>query len=220
MSQATGLGLSGAIVDSDLDSLESFYFRRKAEARIVVCPLADESLLAILKARGYRLGEFENTLVRSLDSLPEPRVPSNVELMVDGGEDPDRFVKAVGPNFVDGVSLPPELREMMLAMMGAECCTSVMARIEGADAGGGSLLVSDGTAMLAGAGTLPKYRNRGVHTALFDYRLNLAKESGCDLAVMGAKPGSASQRNAERKGFRVAYTKCVMVLSPDENIAI
>ena len=30
---------------------------------------------------------------------------------------------------------------------------------------------------------------------------------GCDLATMGAEPGSASQRNAERSGFRIAYTR-------------
>ena len=28
-----------------------------------------------------------------------------------------------------------------------------------------------------------------------------------DLAMMGAAPGSASQRNAERHGFRIAYTR-------------
>jgi hypothetical protein len=32
-------------------------------------------------------------------------------------------------------------------------------------------------------------------------------ESGCDLAMMGAQPGSASQRNGERQGFRIAYTR-------------
>jgi hypothetical protein len=30
---------------------------------------------------------------------------------------------------------------------------------------------------------------------------------GCDLAMMCAQPESASQRNAERNGFRVVYTR-------------
>jgi hypothetical protein len=34
-----------------------------------------------------------------------------------------------------------------------------------------------------------------------------AFEHGCDLAMMVAEAGSNSQRNAERKGFRVAYTR-------------
>jgi hypothetical protein len=37
--------------------------------------------------------------------------------------------------------------------------------------------------------------------------LRYAAEQGCDLAMMCAAPGSASQRNAERQGFRIAYTR-------------
>ena len=29
----------------------------------------------------------------------------------------------------------------------------------------------------------------------------------CDVALMAALPGSGSQRNAERNGFRIAYTR-------------
>jgi hypothetical protein len=32
-------------------------------------------------------------------------------------------------------------------------------------------------------------------------------EHGCDLAMIVTVPGSGSQRNAEREGFRVAYTR-------------
>ncbi len=42
-------------------------------------------------------------------------------------------------------------------------------------------------------------------------RLDYAAAAGCQLATMGALPGSTSQRNAERLGFRVAYTKLVLV---------
>lgn len=113
----------------------------------------------------------------------------------------------------DGI-LTPDLRDMMEAALRMSCATSLLATCSGVDAGGGSLLIHDGVAMLAGAATLPAFRNRGVHTALFDERLKRAREAGCDLAVMGAKPGSGSQRNAERKGFRVAYTKVVMMREP------
>jgi hypothetical protein len=37
--------------------------------------------------------------------------------------------------------------------------------------------------------------------------MRYAFEHGCDLAMMVAVPGSDSQRNAERKGFRIAYTR-------------
>ena len=209
MSQATGLGMSGPVADSDLEALEAFYAERGSPARVVVCPHADDSLVATLNRRGYRPVEFENVMVCRLESEPVP-TDSAIERIVAGPELAERYAGAVGPNFAEAGQLTPELREMMAALFAVEGAANVLARIDGHDAGGGALLMRDGLAMLAGAGTLPAYRNRGVHAAVFAERLSLARAAGCDLAVMGSRPGSASQRNAERKGFRVAYTKIVV----------
>lgn len=62
-------------------------------------------------------------------------------------------------------------------------------------------------AHLAGASTLPEARRGGAQRALLAARLRHAAERGCSPALMGAAPGSASQRNAERHGFRIAYTR-------------
>jgi len=61
--------------------------------------------------------------------------------------------------------------------------------------------------LLAGASTVPEGRRQGAQLALLDARLRHAAAHGCDLAMMCAAPGSASQRNAERNGFRIAYTR-------------
>jgi len=45
--------------------------------------------------------------------------------------------------------------------------------------------------------------------------MRYAFESGCDLALMVAAAGSESQRNAERKGFRIASTRMKWRLSSD-----
>jgi hypothetical protein len=37
--------------------------------------------------------------------------------------------------------------------------------------------------------------------------MRFACEQGCDLAMMVAEPGSNSQRNAQRQGFVIAYTR-------------
>jgi hypothetical protein len=57
------------------------------------------------------------------------------------------------------------------------------------------------------AGAIPESRNLGAQNALLDARLRYAAASGCTLAIMGAAPGSQSQRNAEKNGFRIAYTR-------------
>ena len=71
----------------------------------------------------------------------------------------------------------------------------------------GAIAIHDGVALLAGASTRPAWRGRGAQGALLRARLDYARAAGCDLAMMGAAPGSTSQCNAERQGFRVAYTR-------------
>ncbi|HZS28808.1 MAG TPA: hypothetical protein VFB76_16395 [Candidatus Angelobacter sp.] len=67
--------------------------------------------------------------------------------------------------------------------------------------------IHEGVALLGGSATVPELRRRGLHAALLEERMRYACDHGCDLALMVALAGSDSQRNAERKGFRVAYTR-------------
>ena len=77
-------------------------------------------------------------------------------------------------------------------------------------AGAGSLAIHDGVAELFGTSTRPSCRGRGVQTALIHARMAAAAAAGCDLIAVHTDPGSASQRNVERAGFRLAYTKVTM----------
>jgi hypothetical protein len=61
--------------------------------------------------------------------------------------------------------------------------------------------------LFAGASTVPNARRQGAQQALLDARLRFAAEHGCKVAAICATPGSGSQRNAERHGFQVAYTR-------------
>jgi hypothetical protein len=56
-------------------------------------------------------------------------------------------------------------------------------------------------------------RRRGLQSALLRERMRYALAHGYDLAMMAAQPGSDSQRNAERAGFRIAYTRTKWQLS-------
>ena len=69
------------------------------------------------------------------------------------------------------------------------------------------LFIYEDVAILAGASTIPEGRRQGAQLALLDARLNYAAEHGCKIAIMGASPGSQSQRNAEKNGFHIAYTR-------------
>lgn len=81
--------------------------------------------------------------------------------------------------------------------------------IEGALAAVAVMYVVRRTAYLVSAATLPGFRRRGCHAALIKRRLNDAVALGCDLAISHNPFLSPAQRNLERLGFRMAYTKAV-----------
>jgi predicted acetyltransferase len=82
-----------------------------------------------------------------------------------------------------------------------------MAEKDGQPIATAALFMHAGTALLAGASTVPEGRRQGAQNALLDTRLRTAAANGCNVAMMVAAPGSSSQRNAERQGFRIAYTR-------------
>ena len=90
---------------------------------------------------------------------------------------------------------------------GAEDTHQFMAVQRGVPIAAGSLSIHGDVALLAGASTVPAARGQGAQRALLAARLSHAGAQGCSVAMMGAAPGSGSQRNAERSGFRIAYTR-------------
>ncbi len=85
--------------------------------------------------------------------------------------------------------------------------THFLVEREGVPIAAAALAIYDGVALLAGASTIPAGRRLGAQNVVLGARLVEARRRGCDLAMMVAPPGSASQRNAERRGFRVAYSR-------------
>jgi GNAT superfamily N-acetyltransferase len=88
-----------------------------------------------------------------------------------------------------------------------------LAEFEGQPGAAGALCIHNGVALFAGAATIPQMRRRGLQAALLQERMQYAFDHGCDLAMMVTEAGSESQRNAERKGFRIAYTRMKWRLS-------
>ena len=84
-----------------------------------------------------------------------------------------------------------------------------LARIDGDPAGAALLSLDGDIGYLANASTLPAFRGRGVQTALIARRIADAASAGCETVCSGTAFGSQSQRNLERAGLQVAYTKAV-----------
>jgi GNAT superfamily N-acetyltransferase len=82
-----------------------------------------------------------------------------------------------------------------------------LAELDGCPIAAATLSLVGDVALLSVASTIPSARRQGAQRALLAARLSLAAERGAMLAMMVAHPGSPSQRNAERQGFRTAYTR-------------
>ncbi len=215
LTQAIGLGLNDPVVPAELDRAEAFYGSRGVPVQVEVCPLADPSLLELLGRRGYGVTEFNNVLVRGVardEALPP--APREVEVREVGAGEAEAWVRTVARGFFDPEPVPPAMLTVFATFGAMPGVTRLLALLDGAPAGGGCLAMHDGLASLFGASTVRASRGRGVHAALLLGRLARAAAEGCDLVFLGSLPGSVSQRNAERLGFRLAYTRARMVLDP------
>ena len=210
LTQAFGLGLNGQVTDDDLQLLEEFFLSQGASVNIEACPLADPSFFALLNTRGYQPIEFSNVLVRELtveDTHLPDSVNSKVRVRIPEAFEADAVTLTVTKSFFEGGQFTPEILDAFTGLFSAVGSSCFVAEIGEAMAGGATVGLFGGVATLGGAGTLPEYRNRGVQRALIDARLAFAVENGCDLAMVATSPGSGSQRNVERVGFRVVYTR-------------
>ena len=99
----------------------------------------------------------------------------------------------------------------MRDMVSARGFVRYLARRGDTPAGGASLRVGEGIALLCGAATLPAHRRHGVQSALLTRRLADAAREGCEVAVVTTQPGSKSQQNVQRQGFGLLYARAVLV---------
>ncbi len=84
-----------------------------------------------------------------------------------------------------------------------------VAELDGQLVAAGALSLEGGVGYLASASTLPDFRGRGLQSALIRARIDAAAGARCELVSSQAAFGSGSQRNLERAGLRIAYTKTV-----------
>jgi GNAT superfamily N-acetyltransferase len=209
LTQTFGLGVFEPATAATLEEIEAFFKRHGASVFHEISPLAEPSLLPLLHERGYHPVELTSMMYRPIARGFQFAAPFNERLQVRLIRPDEHELWA--QTSVKGWSELTDLLGFMLEISQVSAARanalSFLAELDGRAIGTASLIINDGVALLAGASTIPEGRKQGAQLALLESRLRYAVEQGCDLAVMGAQPGSASQRNAERQGFRIAYTR-------------
>ncbi|MDQ1524751.1 MAG: hypothetical protein QOE47_2675 [Pyrinomonadaceae bacterium] len=210
ITQTFGLGLFGEITNVEMDTLESFFRERGAPVMHEVSPLADAGLLASLNERGYQPIEFTSVMYRPLssdgDDLPAPG-NDKITVRVVGEDEHELWARTATRGWSEFAEFADQIHELSVIGAKRAGAHSFLAELEGQPVATGGMGMHEGVVLLAGASTVPEGRRQGAQLTLLGSRLRFAAARGCDIAMMCAQPGSTSQRNAERHGFRIAYTR-------------
>ena len=204
LTHAIGLGMNGPVTAAEFDRMEEFFRTRGVGVNLDLCPHADFSLIELLGARGYRIVECNNVLAGPIAGAFDARVR-----MADRSEE-SLWTRTMLDGFFS--TRPHSEIELDLGrrLLGLEAATAWFGMLDGKPASAGAMNVRGKLALLFADSTLESARCHGLHLAVIRARLRHAASFGCDLATASTAPGSASQRNYERAGFRVVYTKLNM----------
>ena len=206
LTQTFGLGVFDPILDREFETIENFFRERGAPTFHEVSSLAAPEALDRLSARGYSPFETSTVLVRptttpasepgaiTVRTIRENEVPLWSRIAAEGWAS-------------DSPELGAFLEDIGSVVCRARNVTSFFAERNGEPIATAGLNINNGVALLAGAATIPSARKQGAQRALLQARLAFAAAHGIELAMVVTAPGSASQRNAERSGFRPVYMR-------------
>ncbi len=206
LSQLLGAGLSGPVASRELDKLEAFYRDRGMDCHVELSPFADESLLQALNQRHYHVAEYSSVIYLPLDE-DIPEASPSTAFSITPTEDTQRWCDTVLPGFFEEAPAGEAERRDFSIFANIPNVKLFLAQAGSVYAGGAAVGIYGDVADLGYASTLPAHRGLGIQKALLYTRLNRAKAAGCRIATAITEPGSISQCNAEKVGFKVAYTR-------------
>jgi GNAT superfamily N-acetyltransferase len=223
INKVIGLALDASLDLEALEQIESTWRERDEPVRVELSVLADPSAGGLLTDRGYRLHGFEHVFGLALDGVALEDVPAEISIDVARDDElqawldiaVEAFMNLDGTGSVADDALPRQaLANAINEAMGTPGFVRYLARIDGAPVGEAAMRIDGDLAQIAGAGTLPHARGRGVQKALVRRRLADARAAGCAFAVVTTAPGTRSQQNVMRRGFELLYARAILVRSP------
>lgn len=208
LTQIFGMALDGDASVEQVIELEEFFKQFNAPVNIEVCHLSDLNLSRMLVERGYQIIEYSNVLLRQINLEDRFEVSANNNIRKVTADEIDEVGAVVIEGFFENNEVPFLFNEVFQACLVQPNCTIFAAfKNEGRPVGGGSVFLMDDIALLGGASTLPAFRKQGIQTDLLKARLAYAQGQGCHWSMVTTEPGSISQKNVERLGFQVIYSR-------------
>ena len=199
-----------------LPAIRRLYKEKGIPLRIEIAPHeADTACLLDFHQAGLYQSDAHATLYGELGEMD--RIKSgddSIMIRKIGRGDFEQY----GHLYTKGFGMPAFLAENVAAnnevLLGLPGWHFFIASTDQQDVGIAALFITGNVAVLAASTVIPEGRNQKVHQALIDYRLQMAKELGCQLVCGHAKFSSVSQNNMERRGLKLAYLKNIWQEAP------
>jgi GNAT superfamily N-acetyltransferase len=212
LTQSFGLGAFEPTTTDAFEALEDFFSSRGVVPAHEVSALAVPTTWDRLSARGYSPIEASTVMVRPTAHPPSSESTRIATRPIAGHERPIWCRVLTAGLASESAELVSAVDDLAPVMARSEGAYGFIADLDGTPIAAAILAIQNGVAVMGGASTIPAARRRGAQTALLQARLEYAAALGVDLAMLVATPGSSSQRNAERLGFRPAYLRSKWVL--------
>lgn len=210
---AAGLGFDCPLTSDDLDRVEAFYRSHGAPSQVDLTPLHEPPVFELFKNRGYAITELNNVLWCPLQPGATTTPPAGIQIRAGRRDESTAFARILAQCFHEQVKPPEGFEQMLAPLYEMEHAITFVAtdQAQPVAVAAGLIIPEHKVLALFGAGTLPGYRRRGIQAAMLRIRMQAGAECGCDVAVVVTQGGTVSQRNCERLGFRVAYSKATLI---------
>jgi GNAT superfamily N-acetyltransferase len=213
---AYAVGLEGEARPGDVERLVAFYADRGSPARIEIPPTIHESWVRDLAHAGFRVRRFENVFARELvaGEVYPAAAPPGLEIRRVDPADPvevARYARIVASGFAGPEGATADEIALNERIARHPAVVAAVAWLDGEAVGAGTADVAPAGEPRVGGlfalTVLPPWRRRGIQQALVAWRLGALRDRGCAVATISSLPGVATERNARRQGFSLAYTK-------------
>ena len=213
LSQVVGWGFATKTKQfkAEIEVIEQFY-RSLEHPRVDIelCPFTGNELAVFLSQRGYGISELNNVSAFDL---------KNSQIEVLGG---DEFViREVKEHeleeWANRVALGfgyPEAQGQFTQYARAKGVSAFAVYEQDKIIAGATVAMHGDVCDLGVTSTMPAYRGRGLQKKLLFTRMQFAKKHGLVLATVTTEPGSISDLNIQKAGFRCAYTRIKLTLDP------
>ncbi len=188
----------------EIETFEQFYQNLgNPGIAIEFCPYAGSHLAVLLSDRGYKISELNNVSYLDLNDYEESTLFCDpLELREIAPGEINDWARRVAIGF--GV---PDAREYFEQYARAEGVTSFGVFDQKNIVAGATIALNNEVCDLGVTSTIPVYRGQGLQKKLLLARLHYAKKHQMKLAAVTTDPGSISDANIQKIGFRCAYTR-------------